>query len=507
MNILIIGNGFDLAHGLPTRYNDFLEFSKILMAGIDAVENNELMIFEVGNEIEHHIEYYNYIKMILNEYDGLINKRRRCVIVPDKTSYGHLVTKYQIVIYHDGSKTVIDKDAYKTDSGPDAEWGDRIADFINFKRLLQDNYWIQHFFSTYVKSNWVDFETEIAKICSVLEKEMEVVGEEIDKESCLYFSNENMQEKKFIEYFLDGDGAASVLYEVQEYIKEKEMAKMGSTLKIVEPQHDYKLPASYLFKIRDKLVDSLERLTVAFELYLLNVVEAKRIKKKELFEKMKIDKVLSFNYTHTCLKYDFEESEYIHGEVRGFKELTNGKQSPLVLGMNESLEEDKASNNTNAIKFKKYYQRIRKNSNGDYKRWCEYLQFEDAVKNGTIGSCYDYYAITHKREKSSLYDSANNPTEMEGMFDQYYSNNTGLLEYGSCVYVFGHSLDITDGDVLRQFIDYDNIKVVIFYYNEKDLDDKIENLVKMIGRQKLIRRRGSKHQSIFFQNSTTGEII
>ena len=25
-NILVIGNGFDLAHGLPTRYMDFLEF-------------------------------------------------------------------------------------------------------------------------------------------------------------------------------------------------------------------------------------------------------------------------------------------------------------------------------------------------------------------------------------------------------------------------------------------------------------------------------------------------
>lgn len=28
MNILIIGNGFDLAHGLPTRYWDFLMFVK-----------------------------------------------------------------------------------------------------------------------------------------------------------------------------------------------------------------------------------------------------------------------------------------------------------------------------------------------------------------------------------------------------------------------------------------------------------------------------------------------
>ncbi len=26
MNILVIGNGFDIAHGLPTKYVNFLEF-------------------------------------------------------------------------------------------------------------------------------------------------------------------------------------------------------------------------------------------------------------------------------------------------------------------------------------------------------------------------------------------------------------------------------------------------------------------------------------------------
>ena len=26
MNILVVGNGFDLAHGLPTKYSDFLDF-------------------------------------------------------------------------------------------------------------------------------------------------------------------------------------------------------------------------------------------------------------------------------------------------------------------------------------------------------------------------------------------------------------------------------------------------------------------------------------------------
>lgn len=30
MNILIIGNGFDLAHQLPTKYTDFLNFMKFI---------------------------------------------------------------------------------------------------------------------------------------------------------------------------------------------------------------------------------------------------------------------------------------------------------------------------------------------------------------------------------------------------------------------------------------------------------------------------------------------
>ncbi|MDE6636254.1 MAG: bacteriophage abortive infection AbiH family protein, partial [Lachnospiraceae bacterium] len=30
MKILLIGNGFDLAHQLPTKYTDFLEFVKVI---------------------------------------------------------------------------------------------------------------------------------------------------------------------------------------------------------------------------------------------------------------------------------------------------------------------------------------------------------------------------------------------------------------------------------------------------------------------------------------------
>ncbi len=39
MNIIVIGNGFDLAHGLPTKYTDFLEFVKVLKIVLE--EKNE----------------------------------------------------------------------------------------------------------------------------------------------------------------------------------------------------------------------------------------------------------------------------------------------------------------------------------------------------------------------------------------------------------------------------------------------------------------------------------
>lgn len=39
MNILLVGNGFDLAHGLPTRYKDFLKFLEAVRLPVDFPNN------------------------------------------------------------------------------------------------------------------------------------------------------------------------------------------------------------------------------------------------------------------------------------------------------------------------------------------------------------------------------------------------------------------------------------------------------------------------------------
>ena len=41
MNIIIIGNGFDLAHELPTEYADFLAFCKMLKEVYNVKRNDK----------------------------------------------------------------------------------------------------------------------------------------------------------------------------------------------------------------------------------------------------------------------------------------------------------------------------------------------------------------------------------------------------------------------------------------------------------------------------------
>ena len=64
MTILVIGNGFDLAHHLPTRYCDFLNFIRAFISPGDdgyssfikeTKENNERLYSEIQSLIENNI--------------------------------------------------------------------------------------------------------------------------------------------------------------------------------------------------------------------------------------------------------------------------------------------------------------------------------------------------------------------------------------------------------------------------------------------------------------------
>lgn len=263
----------------------------------------------------------------------------------------------------------------------------------------------------------------------------------------------------------------------------------------------------------------------------------KKVKPQLLFKDINVNRVLSFNYTHTWQRlygftYTDSKVECVHGEVSTDPVYHKCK---LVLGMNEALESSE-TDNISMLKFKKYYQRVRKNTGREYKEWINALDIENKINEkelsinipdsenpiistdiGITSNTLTGYGAKMVAEivKSVMVDYLSKietgdtklPSMISKRVSEAYDNIQHYIDNVSCVYVFGHSLDITDKDVLKRLMDYDWIKVVVFYRSEEDLDKKIENLIRIIGREKLIERRGGKRQTIFFKNINTGVAI
>ena len=74
------------------------------------------------------------------------------------------------------------------------------------------------------------------------------------------------------------------------------------------------------------------------------------------------------------------------------------------------------------------------------------------------------------------------------------------------LYIFGHSLDITDKDILKDLILNDNVYTTVFYCNKDALGQQIANLVQVIGQEELIRRTGGSRKTIEFKLQKNMEV-
>ena len=74
MNILVIGNGFDVAHGLPTKYQRFLGFVYYFGLYAKGFNINDVLDYEHKNNSKYYIKYFEKLKdEIKKEYTDLIN--------------------------------------------------------------------------------------------------------------------------------------------------------------------------------------------------------------------------------------------------------------------------------------------------------------------------------------------------------------------------------------------------------------------------------------------------
>ena len=131
------------------------------------------------------------------------------------------------------------------------------------------------------------------------------------------------------------------------------------------------------------------------------------------------------------------------------------------------------------IAFKKYYQRIYKQTGSEYKRWVEII----------------------KNQMQEIDDKIKNQHPVQIPYNKIPN------KYRNQLYFFGHSLDITDKDILRDLILNDNVYTTIFYVNKDVMGQQIANLVKVIGQDELIRRTGGSTKTIEFKQQQKMEPV
>lgn len=257
MKILMIGNGFDLYHKLPTTYLCFLLTSHYLSTVEETPEN----IGEVFDKLK------DECKDINNSY----------------TAY---------------------KDFYDTYSFNETDKGQ----IEKLKAIISDNMWFKFFCNTYNKDvGWIDFEKEIFKVLSAF---LEILNDQslyTQRQKGLLCKTENLIIRKFGIFFTERDYTTLAFDKPEYLIKSLD----GADKYIVNKEKIYKV----LFDQLALLSKALEiYLTIFVEKPLIKMNYQNIVKTNELFSGF--DNVVTFNYTNTYeLLYGNASIHYIHGNL------------------------------------------------------------------------------------------------------------------------------------------------------------------------------------------------
>lgn len=384
MNILIIGNGFDLAHDLPTSYSDVLKFLQAInITSKCHDEKNKFISIHLNNKnINNFVNDY-----IINAFDS-------------RKKNGN--SKYR------NSNPIIQE----------------LYDNLN------NNIWFTYLWDIYSMGkmkgiNWIDFESEISHIIEQIDREEENIY--------LPFRKLTSEKDEKINIFF------SRLPIAQFYEKSNNSNDYNSTFRNF-------LDISY---------SDLRRLVRCIEIYLTECVEPIPITKiAPDIKKISIHRVLNFNYTHTFSSiYSSDKSipiHYLHGETRN----SNSTKNNMVLGIDEYYNELERNYNTNYNIYKKFTQRIINETGFSYRNWIKIID--------------DNY--------------------------QRFKSNSGNI------FIFGHSLDVTDKDILNDLINRPGVITTIFYHDKQQQTQQVANLVKMLGQNRFIDMINQVPAQIKFQH-------
>lgn len=374
--ILITGNGFDLFHHLPTKYNHFISIMQTIESNVYATDVSFEELF--GDVFKD--KFPNDFNSIVENYNS------------DNIEFGY-------------------------------------EKLNKIKQLLETNLWYKHFKNILEIDTWIDFEIEIESILN----QFEIFNRNGDKRAV---------EKKLFEDHL----FAFTDFELFQIIKKKSVGQIPFSLN--EKYINKRKNCIDIKKILEDLAKSFEEFIRIFNRYLTDVVSVfyTEIKKKLVIPFHLINEIYTFNYTPTLENiYSIDKSKlvYLHGEIN--EDCT--KQN-LVLGISEM---PKGINADKIFDFTKYYQKVSKYPNKEF---------------------IDVPNVLTSRVSETVF------------------------------YIMGHSLDESDKVYiidLFKFLEFDKSKyskICVFYYNEKDKENKLRNLFSIIDKEIIVNM--NKENRLYF---------
>ena len=333
MNILLIGNGFDLEHGLPTKYSDFLEFCKRLepihafpyclactKASFQTAYLNQWNISQsIKDTLLHAFESRTVTKQVNNEEATLFYEV--------KTDMGFLDEMYS---------------------------------------LTHTNAWLQYFFkrSSCIGENWIDFESEISHVVQTLD---------------------------YVQKHTPPGGVHGELPEPYNTC----LVNITKAAHFSFSRYSNHIEA--LQQLTNLLDSELNRFIRAFEIYLSVFVNSIPVERTCAdIEHLLPDCVLSFNYSNTYERIYGQSREISYDFIHGKADAGNTIDScNMVLGIDEYLDDSRKKEELAFLSFKKYYQRIYKATGNAYLTWVdclkkEYAEFVEQEKYAEQRRGYSY---------------------------------------------------------------------------------------------------------------------
>lgn len=376
MNVLLLGNGFDLYHKFPTKYCNFLHTVDFLIKHY----NTE---FETVGDVFGNVSIQQSDKFIAESYE----------------SY---------------------KDIY--DNTPLNE--EQIKKLIT---LTKNNIWFTYLLKSFNKDvGWIDFEKEISIVIQTFQdlfknKSTTINGKLFSKADIAWYHIKS--DFNFCTEKMQNTCAINPPYKViPDYTIEY---PLGSKHYIINKK-----------KIVDTLFNALSDLSDALKLYLFCFIESIFAQLKDKgFEQClaiskSIDKSITFNYTNTYEIFYYNSSLHLHGNIN----------DRIILGINPDDSDDLSTVDTSFISFKKYYQRVMNETDSEYLQWLSEIKQSD--------------------EKISLM-------------------------------LFGHSLDVTDKDIVMELFSIAK-EIILLYHNNEAKASLISNIVKMYGMEGFLKLRSDQ---------------